>query len=93
MIYLTTCAKCKKQYIGQTGKCLHDRIRQHMYDMTKGQNVSGKHYTLKGHTHLDMQVQIIEKVTPNTEHYRLEREEFWIKKFATKLPFGLNTLD
>ena len=39
-----------------------------------------------------MQVQIIEKVTPNTEH-RLEREEFWIKKFATKLPFGLNTLD
>ena len=59
-----------------------------MYDMTKGQNVSGKHYTQK-----DMQVQIIEKVTPNTEHYRLEREEFWIKKFATKLPFGLNTLD
>ena len=40
-----------------------------------------------------MQVQIIKKVTPNTEHYRLEREEFWIKKFATKLPFGLNTLD
>ena len=57
-----------------------------MYDMTKGINVSGKHYSLKGHTHLDFQVQIIEKVTPNTDHYRLEREEFWIKKFATKLP-------
>ena len=93
VVYLTTCAKCKKQYIGQTGKSLHDRIRQHMYDMTKGQNVSGKHYTQKNHTHLDMKVQIIEKVTPNTDHYRLEREEHWIKKFSTKLPFGLNTLD
>ena len=61
--------------------------------MTKGQNVSGKHFTQKDHAHLDLQVQIIEKVTPNIDHYRLEREEYWIKKFATKLPFGLITLD
>ena len=36
---------------------------------------------------------IIEKVTPNTELLRLEREEFWIRKFSTKIPFGLNVLD
>ena len=39
------------------------------------------------------EVQIIEKVTPNTELLRLEREEFWIRKLATKKPFGMNVLD
>ena len=28
-----------------------------------------------------------------TDPYRLELEEFWIKKFVTKAPFGLNILD
>ena len=74
--YLTTCAKCKKQYIGQTGRSFHDRIREHMYDIKKGVKTSGLHYAQKGHDHLDFQVQIIEKVFPNTNHYRLEREEF-----------------
>ena len=93
VIYITTCAKCKKQYIGQTGRSLHERIREHMYDIKKGTKTSGIHYSLKGHSHWDFQVQVIEKVTPNTDHYRLEREEFWIKKFATKIPFGLNIQD
>ena len=93
VIYVTTCDICKKQYIGQTGRSLHTRIREHMYDLKKGKNVSGIHYSLRGHTHEDMKVQIIEKVTPNTDHYRLEREEYWIRKFITKKPFGLNILD
>ena len=93
VIYVITCDICKKQYIGQTGRSLHTRIREHMNDLKKGKNVSGIHYSLKGHNHKDMKVQIIEKVTPNTDHYRLEREEFWIKTFITKKPFGLNILD
>ena len=52
-----------------------------------------KCYNSQGHKHGYMQVQIIEKVTPNTEFHRLEREEFWIKKLATKIPMGLNTMD
>ena len=55
-----------------------------MYDIKKRVNTSGIHYALKGHIHLDFQVQIIEKVIPNTDPYRLEREEFWIRKFVTK---------
>ena len=93
VIYLTTCAKCSKQYIGQTGRSFHERIHEHMYDIKRGKNTSGKHYNLKGHTHEHFQVQIIEKVMPNTELFRLEREEFWINKFVYKAPFGLNILD
>ena len=93
VVYLTTCAKCQKQYIGQTGRSFHDRIREHMYDIKRGIRTSGIHYKQEGHTHWDFQVQIIEKVTPNSELLRLEREEFWIRKFATKIPFGMNVLD
>ena len=93
VIYLTTCAKCKKQYIGQTGRSFQERIREHLYDIKKGVKTSGLHYTMPKHNYLDFQVQIIEKVTPNTEMYRLEREEFWIIQFVTKTPFGLNVMD
>ena len=64
-----------------------------MYNIKKGTEVSGIHYNLRGHTHLDMQVQIIEKVIPNTDSVRLIREEYWIKKFSTKAPFVLNIMD
>jgi hypothetical protein len=38
-------------------------------------------------------LQIIEKVTPNTPTFWLEREDFWIKKLCTKKPAGLNKND
>ena len=41
VIYVTACDKCKKQYIGQTGRTLYERVREHMYDLKKGKNVSG----------------------------------------------------
>ena len=34
-----------------------------------------------------------EKVCPSSPHYLLEREDVWIKRFATKIPFGLNKKD
>jgi hypothetical protein len=55
--------------------------------------VTGLHYSLPGHSHWDLKVQVIEKVTPNTPSYRLEREEFWIKRLVTKFPHGLNKND
>ena len=93
VVYLTTCEKCKKQYVGQTGRTFHTRIREHMYDIKRGKKTSGIHYTSEGHEHSDFRVQIIEKVTPNTEFHRLEREEYWIKKFVTMTPFGLNVMN
>ena len=93
VVYLTTCAKCGKQYVGQTGRSLNTRIKEHLCNIRKGEQVSGIHYNSPGHLHGHMQVQIIEKVTPNNELYRLEREEHWIKTLVTKIPFGLNKND
>ena len=33
IIYLTTCEKCKKQYIGQTGRKLRERFAEHLYNI------------------------------------------------------------
>ena len=90
VIYLITCEKCKIQYVGQSGRSFHDRIREHMYSIVKNENAIGIHFNSKAHNHLDMKVTVIEKVFPNTPQYRLEREDFWIKTLNTKKPKGLN---
>ena len=80
IIYLTSCTHCGKQYVGQTGRKLKDRMKEHLNNMYHKKEVTGLHYALPGHSHWNFKVQIIEKVTPNTPNYRLEREDFWIKK-------------
>ena len=90
VIYLITCEKCKLQYVGQSGRIFHDRIREHMYSIVKAENAIGIHFNSKGHNHLHMKVTVIEKVFPNTPHFRLEREDYWIKTLHTKKPKGLN---
>ena len=93
IIYITTCEKCGKQYIGQTGRKLRERFGEHLYNICQKKEVTGLHYTSPGHSHWDLKVQVLEKVTPNTPSFRLEREEHWIKRFCTKTPFGLNKYD
>jgi hypothetical protein len=69
----------------------------------KDKRTSAKHIPQKGSDRIilfiaraftwDLKVQVIEKVTPNTPSYRLEREELWIKRLATKFPHGLSKND
>jgi hypothetical protein len=93
VIYLTTRTQCNKQYVGQSDRKLKERIKEHLYNMLQKKEVTGVHYSLPGHSHWNFKVQIIERVTPNTPTYRLEREDHWIKKLATKIPLGLNKND
>ena len=90
VVYLITCDKCKIQYVGQTGRSFHDRIREHMYSIVKAENAIGIHFNSKGHNHLHMKATFIEKVFPNTPQNRLEREDYWIKTLNTKKPRDLN---
>jgi hypothetical protein len=93
IIYLTTCSKCLKQYVGQTGRRLIDRMNEHLNNICLQKETTGTHYNSPGHNSSHFQVQIIEKVSPNTANYRLEREEMWIKRLSTKTPHGLNKQD
>ena len=93
VIYLISCTKCGKQYVGQTGRRCVDRFSNHSYYVKKNMEATGTHFNSVGHDHSNMRIQIIEKVFPNTEPFRLERERMWIHKLQTKTPKGLNTKD
>jgi hypothetical protein len=84
VIYLTTCSKCLIQYVGQTSRRLVDRIKEQLNCICLQKEATGVHYNLNGHNHYNLQTQIIERVTPNTPNFRLEREDYWIKKTVYK---------
>ena len=92
VIYLVTCRKCNLQYIGQTSRKFCVRMKEHITDIKKAEDkVMGRHFNLQGHSLDDFTVQVIEKVMPNNPHILLERERFWILKFSTVIPLGLNS--
>ena len=93
VINLTTCLKCNKQYIGQTGRKFGQRMMEHLNNIYHKKETLGTHYNLPNHKHTDFTTHVIEKVCPNTINHRLEREEFWIKTIGTKTPLGLNKQD
>jgi hypothetical protein len=85
--------KCPKQYAGQTGRVFVKRMMEHLNYIYHKKEATGAHFTSQNHDHNDCRMQIIEKVIPNSVHYRLEREEYWIKTLGTKIPNGLNKRD
>ena len=90
VIYLISCSKCNQQYVGQTGRKFQERAKEHLYNMTQKTKTIGTHFSTNNHSHWDCKIQVIEKVMPNTPNYRLEREEFWIRKLETQEPNGMN---
>ena len=94
VIYLISCNKCSKQYVGQTYRKFQVRIKEHIGDIrTNKDTVCAIHFNSQGHSLDNLRVQIIEKVCPNTTHTLLEREKLWIQKLATRKPLGLNSHD
>ena len=91
IIYLITCKKCKKQYVGQTIKTLRERIYHHRSSIrtSQGRYIS-KHFSLPGHNISDLTVQVIDRTTNNEQTKLHEREQFWIKRLTTLQPNGLN---
>ena len=94
VIYLVSCNKCSKQYVGQTFRKFRIRINEHVYDIKNQKDtVCAHHFNSKGHSLDNFRVQIIEKVMPNDTHTLLEREKLWIQRLITRIPFGLNSHD
>jgi hypothetical protein len=69
--------------VGQTGRRLSDRIKEYLNCICLQKEATGIHYNTTGHNSSNFQVQVIEKVSPNTPNNRLEREDMWIKRLST----------
>ena len=92
IIHLASCSKCKIQYVGQSGRTFYDRIMEYLRYIRHGKNALGEHFDKGKCESKFLLVQVIEKVTPNSEHMRLQREKYWIQRLDTKVSRGLNTM-
>ncbi len=91
VIYLITCKKCRKQYVGETGRFLRIRLKEHLADITHNRATPiSLHFNLPDHNIQDFNFIGIENLHSNSLFYRRLREVFWIIKLCT-FSAGLNT--
>ena len=94
IVYLISCTKCKKQYVGSTTLQLNTRINHHRSCVfNKKSTYIHKHFDLPNHNVTHLQVQPIDTSSPlNSSLQDLRKvEEFWIATLRTKNPYGLNS--
>ncbi|KAL2076769.1 hypothetical protein ACEWY4_027632 [Coilia grayii] len=90
-IYLISCAKCTKQYVGQTKNSMVTRLYQHQYNIRHHKEINThivKHFLEHGLTSL--RISGLQSDQSWTLHKRLRMEKHWIAKLDTKYPKGLN---
>ena len=91
IIYLITCTKCNKQYVGRTYKTLRERISQHRSSIKVNQDrYISKHFNLAGHNITHLTVQVIDGADRTNPDQLQELEKFWIQCLNTIQPKGLN---
>ncbi|OCT96155.1 hypothetical protein XELAEV_18013838mg [Xenopus laevis] len=100
VVYLITCLKCQKQYVGCTSRTLKERIREHLSQIKNPKTVEKSNITrhfsrCNGSDVAYFSVQGIEKVRLGSRGGNLagllaKRELFWIFYLHTRLPLGLN---
>jgi len=96
LIYLVTCRKCRKQYVGQTSRTLTDRVNNHLSCIrTHKNNPISLHFNSPDHNMNDFSVQGIELINPklNIAETLNNKEEFWMHTLETIFPQGINHLN
>ena len=93
MVCCITCTLCNKLYIGESGRKLGDRFREHLLDVkNKGSDLSkpvAGHFNLPGHSHKHMEICGIYLHLGNNET-RKRKEQRLIFKLGTLAPNRIN---
>ncbi|KAL2102106.1 hypothetical protein ACEWY4_001274 [Coilia grayii] len=90
-VYLISCHKCKKQYVGQTKNTIRARLHTHSYNIRthkKRDTHLVSHFLRHGLENLRIRGQDHDPKWTLGQRLRKERE--WIKKLGTEFPLGLN---
>ena len=93
VIYCITCTLCKKLYIGETGRRLGDRFREHLRDVEKDDKNASKpvarHLNLPNHSMQHMAVCGLSLHQGKTEGRKTLEQKF-IFQIGTLNPHGIN---
>ena len=91
IVYLITCTRCHKQYVGKTNNTLRERISQHRSSIkVKQVRYISKHFNLEHHSLDNLKVQVIDTINSNNLSDLHQLEVYWIDKLNTLQPKGLN---
>ena len=93
VIYLITCTKCKKQYVGLTTQQLNVRINHHRSNIfNRIKTYVSNHFNFPDHSVGNLSVQIIDapEEGPNKYQKLQNLEAYWIRTLKTMQPLGLN---
>ena len=94
LIYLITCKKCRKQYVGLTTKQLNVRVNHHRTSIINHKPIYlSAHFNFPDHSITDLSIQAIDTVASNCSNILQELqklEKYWIQKLRTVQPLGLN---
>ena len=93
VIYCITCTLCKKLYIGETGRRLGDRFREHLRDVEKDDKDASKpvirHFNLPNHSKEHMSICGL-SLHQGTTDSRKNLEQRFIFQIGTLNPHGIN---
>ena len=93
VIYCITCTLCNKLYIGETGRRLGDRFREHLRDVEKNDKDASKpvarHFDLPNHSKKHMAICGLSLYLGTTES-RKNLEQKFIIQIGTLNPHGIN---
>ncbi|GFS26191.1 hypothetical protein ElyMa_007046500 [Elysia marginata] len=92
IIYLITCTKCNKKYIGKTKKIpLRTRFTSHRFDINNDRGTSvAKHFNLDDHAHQHVNTIAIDQLPGSDNISLLNKETHWIHTLGTTEPHGMN---
>ena len=89
IVYLLTCRRCGKQYVGQTAKTMRERLARHKASFRVAQMSLYAHFTQYHHCG-SLDVSIVLLCQESDAELRLRRETEWIERLGTVIPKGLN---
>ena len=93
VIYCITCTYCKKIYIGQTGRRLGDRFREHLRDVERNDKDASKpvarHFNLPNHSKQHMAICGLSLQLGSSES-RKSLEKKFIFQIGNLNPIGIN---
>jgi hypothetical protein len=91
LIYTIVCLRCHKKYIGETGRRLGDRFREHIYDISRhSSSPVAVHFNAHDHEGIaDIRVTGLLSCSSDDRN-RLSLENRMIFRLGTLSPLGLN---
>ncbi|XP_057680612.1 uncharacterized protein LOC130908814 isoform X3 [Corythoichthys intestinalis] len=90
VIYGLRCRHCQRIYIGETGRMLKARLKQHIYEITKGKATEYLYVHFREQGIENLQAFGLQSNITWSQLQRRRNERIWIKSLKTLRPYGLN---